>query len=273
MHTLPVLQKCLRVSLSAIHAHRLDSLSVAVDAVLHGARVSITSMGRGLSDTTRIKHRVKRMDRLIGNRLLHAQRMTVYQAIITRLLNGCQQPVILIDWSDFSADRQHQLLRASVPMGGRAITLYEALHPGEKLGNRRLQQPFLERLKTLLPVACIPVIIADSGFRVPFFRYVETLGWHWLGRIRNRDFVLWQGAPYAWVAAKSLPALATTRARDLGSAQWLRRGPLAGRLVVIRQPRRGRQDRVFTGAIRRSRRSRKQARCAREPWLLVASTS
>jgi len=108
MHTQPVLQKFFRESLPGIHQTRCQALTVAVDAVARGARVTITGLGRSLAHTgVRIKHRIKRMDRLIGNRLLGAQCKTVYRAIVLRLLASCLQPIILIDWSDFSVDR-HQ---------------------------------------------------------------------------------------------------------------------------------------------------------------------
>lgn len=274
MHTRLVLQKFFRESLPQLHRFRSQALMDAVDAVTHGARVSITTLGRALGDTgTRIKHRVKRMDRLVGNGLLHAQARQIYQAMIRRLLAGCVQPMILIDWSDFSADRQQQLLRASLAVGSRAVTLYEELHPYRKLANRKVQHRFVDRLQGMLPAHCTPIIIADGGFRVPFYRYVESLGWHWVGRIRNRDLVQWRGAPADWISARSLHGIAAIRAQDLGPAWWVRRDPLAGRLVLIRKPRRGRKDHALNGATRRSRLSRKHASGAREPWLLIASMS
>lgn len=273
MHTHSVLQKFFTVSLPAVHPHRRDAVVAAVDSVSQGAAVSITAMGRGLASATRIKHRVKRMDRLIGNPRLHGERNQFYHAMIQRLLAACAQPIIVIDWSDFSADRQQQLLRAVLPVGGRGLTLYEELHPYAKLANRHVQHRFLDRLKRLLPLGCTPIIIADAGFRVPFFRYVERLGWHWLGRIRNRDYVRWEGAPQDWIPAKSLYALATPRAQALGAADWVRHAPLAGRLVVIRHPKQGRQDRTLAGIARRSRLSRKHAQQVREPWLLIAAAS
>lgn len=273
MHTLPVLQKFFRHALPAVHARRRQALTEAVDAVAQGSRVAITALGRSLPGPIRIKHRVKRMDRLVGNRLLYAQRDWFYRVIIERMLAGSARPLILIDWSDFSADRQQQLLRASVPVGGRAVTLYEELHPYEQLANRAVQHRFLDRLAALVPAHCLPIVIADAGFRVPFFRYVEHLGWHWLGRIRNRDYVQWDGAPHEWVGAKSLYAIATPRAQDLGLAYWVRYRPLEGRLVLIRQARQGRKDRSLQGPVRRSRLSRQHAERAREPWLLIASPS
>lgn len=271
MHTYSVLQKFLTSSLPDMHKRRREAVAVAVDAVLQGAAVNITAMGRGLGSASRIKHRVKRMDRLVGNRLLNSEREWLYRAMIQRVLSHCSQPVILVDWSDFSVDRQQQLLRATLPAGGRSITLYEELHPYKKLGNRQVQQRFLDHLNALLPKRCTPIIVADAGFRVPFSRYVAALGWHWVGRIRNRDYVLWDGAPQDWIPAKSLYRLATPRAQDLGQVGWVRRAPLVGRLILIRHPKHGRKDRTLAGPSRRSRRSRKHARQVREPWLLVAA--
>ncbi|MGH8372091.1 MAG: transposase, partial [Gammaproteobacteria bacterium] len=62
-------------------------------------------------------------------------------------------------------------------------------------------------------------------------------------------------------------------AQDLGQAEWVRRASLAGHLILIRHPKRGRKDRTLAGASRRSRLSRKHARQVREPWLLVAAPS
>jgi hypothetical protein len=36
---------------------------------------------------------------------------------------------------------------------------------------------FLRHLSTLIPPGAAPIIIADAGFKVPFHREVEALGW------------------------------------------------------------------------------------------------
>lgn len=81
-------------------------------------------------------------------------------------------------------------------------------------------------MKQLLPQHVIPTIVADSGFRTPFFREVDRLGWHWIGRIQNRDFVAFDDSPDEWFAAKSLYAKATRKAKLLGLAHWVRSNPL-----------------------------------------------
>ena len=68
-------------------------------------------------------------------------------------------------------------------------------------------------------------------FRTPFFREVERLGWHWLGRIRNRDFIALADRADDWLAAKSLYAKATRKPTLLGQAYWVRSHPLARQWV------------------------------------------
>lgn len=75
MHTRTVLQKFFQCSLPSIHARRLRSLQMAVDAVTNGASVSVTGMGRHIRSPARIKHNVKRVDRLVGNQHLHHERV------------------------------------------------------------------------------------------------------------------------------------------------------------------------------------------------------
>ena len=274
MHPVAVLHKHLQKAVPSIHGTRLQALMAAVGAVLCGAQISITPLGRSLSNAAFVKHKIKRMDRLIGNARLYQDRWSLYTALTRWLVGGLPHPIILIDWSPLSGDQEHYVLRASLPVKGRALTLYEEVHPHSQLGNRRAQQDFLATLKTMLPLASHPIIVADSGFRVPFYRYVEqALGWHWVGRIRNRDFISWQNPTDSWFSATSLYAKATTKPADLGKVQWVRRHPLPAFLVLVRQPKKGRRRYNQSGQQSRSCHSKKQARREKEPWLLVVSLS
>ena len=171
-------------------------------------------------------------------------------------------------------DQEHQVLRASLPVKGRALTLCEEVHPRSKLGNRKVQHAFLDVLKILLPITSHPIIVADSGFRAPFHRHVEhTLGWHWLGRIRNRDFITWRGTAELWFSATSLYPKATAKPTHLGSILWVRRHPLSAFLVLVRHPKKGRHRLNQVGRQSQAQHSKKQAKREQEPWLLVASLS
>lgn len=274
MYALPLLHKILDERCSDIHAARLNTCYLAVQSLVQGAKASVTSLGRGLSGTAYDKHKIKRIDRLLSNQALHQELKTFYSALTTTLLKAIPEPIILIDWSPLCANQSWQLLRAALPVGGRSLTLYEEVHPRARLGNRRVQHEFLSQLAAFIPDKCQPIVVADSGFKTPFYRYIEnSLNWHWIGRIRSRDYICFNSAPDQWFSAKSLYAKATTKAKYLGQVDWVKSRPLAAVLVLIRQPRKKRQDLTFSGTVRQSKRSNVHANREREPWLLVYSTS
>lgn len=274
MYARILLHKTLAARCTGIHAARLKTCWLAVQSLTSGAQATVTSLGRGLPGASYDKHKIKRIDRLLSNPLLHQELKLFYSALGHTLLRGVPEPVVLIDWSPLCADQSWQLLRAAVPVGGRALTLYEEVHPGSKLANRKTQHEFLKALAGLIPSQCRPIVVADSGFRTPFYRYVEdTLGWHWVGRIRSRDFVCSDAASSQWFSAKTLYQQATTRPQDLGCVDWVRSSPLASRLTLIRQPKRRRRDLNLSGKTRRSKHSHAHASREREPWLLVSSLS
>ena len=62
---------------------------------------------------------------------------------------GCHTPSFSSDWSPLSGDQEFQVLRASLPVKGRALTLYGEVHPRSKLGGREVQHAFLDTLKAL----------------------------------------------------------------------------------------------------------------------------
>jgi hypothetical protein len=129
------------------------------------------------------------------------------------------------------------------------------------------------RLQALLPPSVTPIIVADSGFRTRCFRDVESLGWHWLGRIRNRDFIARAYRPADWLAAKSLYAKATRKPKYVGWARWVRSHPLVGERVTFYRPAKGRKNLTCQHRPARSKVSRQPAQREKEPWLLVVSPS
>ena len=272
MHALVIVQQFLRTRCPHIHAVRLTVILAAVGAAVRGRRLTLTELGRSLPGTARVKHNIKRMDRLLGNRHLATERMDLYRALARRLVGTAPEPMIIVDWSDLTADRRWQLLRAALPAGGRALTLYEEIHPLRHFANPRVHRAFLARLKALLPKGVRPILVTDAGFRGPWFKTVNRLGWHWIGRIRNRDFVHPLDSE-AWHGCKSLYARAGARPHGLGLFEVVRSKSFVCRLCLVKRPKRQRIRRSVFGAPVRSNQSLKQARAQREPWLLAASTS
>jgi len=210
MHALNIVQQLLRSCCPHIHTTRLTAILAAVAAAVRGRRLTLTELGRALIAKAHVKHSIKRVDRLLGNRHLAAERFDLYRALARRLVGARAQPLIVVDWTDLSLDRRWQLLRAAVPIGGRALTLYEEIHPLCRFANLRVHRAFLARLKGLLPEGTRPILVTDAGFRAPWFKAVNRLGWHWIGRIRNRDYLCPQAKRfYARKHAQTNGAVAT----------------------------------------------------------------
>ena len=125
-------------------------------------------------------------------------------------------PLIVIDWSDLTPDRKWQLLRASVAVEGRSMTLYEQVHPQSRATSPRVHRACLTKLSAMLPRGCIPILITDAGFRGAWFKLVERMGWYWIGRIRNRDMVS-PAIDDAWAVAKNSTLLQQPRRNHLAN--------------------------------------------------------
>src|SRR5215211_7962743 len=238
----PLLHRWLRRACPAIHAVRATAVVTVVEALVLGAKLALTSLGRNLRSTAYPKHSIKRVDRLLGNRHLHAERSLIYRAIADWLLAATPRPVLLIDWADCGSGKQGKkqgrwlLLRAAVPLGGRAVPVYEEVHPLRRYNSPRAHRQFLRHLAAVVPARCSPILITDAGFRGPWFREVERLGWDWIGRVRNQ--VKYRFVPDEagdWRYTKALYAAATLRPRHLGRAVLSRRQSYECELYLVRQ--------------------------------------
>lgn len=274
MHATKVLQKLLAPVIARLDARNARNLLFAVQALLVGRRLTLMELARHFPGAEHIKAPLKRLDRLLGNRAVQALRANCYHTALRWLLR-MPRPVLIVDWSDLKPDRRWQLLRAAVVARGRAIVVYEEVHPLAKLGSPRVEAAFLGRLKMLLPEGARPILLADAGFRVPWFREVERLGWHFIARVRHRSRVTFLNAspPSRWIASKKLYARATARAVALGTVALTESKRFLCRLVLVRRARRGRVHLTRHGRRARGGHSRKMARREREPWLLAASVS
>lgn len=273
MHTAKVLHKLLVKSVPFIHSVRLTAFVAIVEALAHCSHATVTSLGRGILGKAYDKHKIKRVDRLLSNHHLFNESLSIYTALTQLLVKNLPKPVIIIDWSPLCADQSWQLLRAALPLGGRSLTLYEEVHPQSKLGNRKVQHRFLDTLARMLPDTTDPIIVADSGFRTPFFRHVESLNWHWLGRVCGRDFINVTPQEDQWVSVRSLHCKASTIAKLMGEVLWVKSHPLSALLVLVRKTKKHRRSVTLAGKRCRSSQSNTHSKRQKEPWVLVCSRS
>jgi hypothetical protein len=273
MHATKVLQKCLGDALQPMHALRRRVLLRAVEALIHGRRLTLIDVARAWPGAERIRAPLKALDRLLGNRHLPAEREHMHASMARWLLRD-RHPVIVLDWCNLKADQRWHLLRAAVPVGGRTLTILDMVFPHGQQGSPAAEKHFLKRLATLIPEDVQPILVTDAGFRAPWFRAVEAMGWYWLGRLRHRTLVKpveVVDAPGAWVPCRALYELAVAAPRDLGLMDMVRAKPWRCRMVVHAKPPKGRKQRNRQGAPSRTKKSKQNASREREPWLLVAS--
>lgn len=270
MQAQKVLHKIMMNTCPNIHKTRRDSLEANVFAALIGRRLTVTDLGRSIKSDTSHKHGIKRADRLLSNPHLHREGIAIYRSLSHQWVGTQKRPIVLVDWSDMDESKRHFLLRAALAVEGRSTTLYEQVHTVESKEKRDTHRQFLIQLKAVLPDDCKPILVTDAGFRTTWFTLVESIGWDWVGRVRNRHHMRWtRGGP--WFDAKRCYEKAAYRPTFLGEGILTRRNQITCQFVIYQGKLQGRKHNNRLGDVARNSYSRKHATGQREPWLLATS--
>lgn len=171
-------------ALPNIHKKRLWSLADAVSSLLDNGTLTLTSLGRNMSGQALVKHKIKKVDRLLSNDKLLSEKYEIYKQLSANILKNLQEAIILIDWSG-CCSQDRWILQASLAMNGRSIPLYKEIYPISKITNKHVHCEFLEKLYKIVPKKLKVIIVTDAGFQTPWFKDVRKLGWDYVGRIRN----------------------------------------------------------------------------------------
>ena len=238
-----------------LNKHLQKSLSASLESLLTNGQCSVTAIGRGIESDAQEKHCIKRADRLLSHTTMQQTVPFFYAAMTSAIVKG-KQPLILVDWSNADKERRHFILRASLAVEGRAMTLLQMVTTESDYSCPHLHKAFLTRLKAMLPERCRPVIVTDAGFKVPWFKEISALGWHFIGRVRGKVSVRLPGqsefinVAKVYKKARQQPMVLGEIA--LGKSQeYACRAVLAGKGWKLRK-----QD---------------KHRLHKEPWLLVSN--
>ena len=252
-----------------MHKTRKQAVVACVRSLIESGSATVTSMGRGIRSNAYEKHRIKRADRLLSNGHLQREVPFIY-AMICRLFCTCKHPVIAVDWSDLDKCKKHFLLRAAIVVKGRPITLYQEVRDRKASAKATTHRDFLEILHTLLPDTCQPIIVTDAGYKSPWFREVQALRWHIVGRVRKPHLYSLDGGN-EWQSIAELYLKATTRPKRFDNALIVKSRPFACTLVLVKEKAKGRRAFNANGSRQRDTNSLKYADGARDPWLLATS--
>jgi len=244
------------------HRKRADALLNAVQALVTGAPLSLSCLGRALNPHGADKHGIKSVDELMRNQHLHRERAGVYRALAHRVLCGVHRLIVQVDWSD-SGRRDVRILRATIALPGRSFVLWEQVYTEQQYNSSVTHRAFVCELHSVLPQWCTHVlVVTDAGFRAPWFRLVESFGWHWLSRVRRTPKVHCDGR---WTSVHELYARATGRAQALGNVLLNKTNSLPVQMFLSKAPNPKRHG------LRRNAEHYRAAKSHREPWLLATS--
>lgn len=215
MLTREVSQNYLNNALTSMHAARRNCLFETSWALTNEAKLTVSSLGQNKRGSAHVKHKIKSVDRLVGNKKLHGEIPCIYEAFFKSLLLYTQELFILVDWSGCCGQESY-MLRASLIHTGRSISIYNEIHVQKKLGNHSVHCRFLMALKKMIPADKQVTIITDSGFLTPWFSEVLKLGWNYIGRLPGYLMIRQSGKD--WRKVSNMECKRKNSVRFLGEA-------------------------------------------------------
>lgn len=272
MHSSELLHKMFKKGIPFIHKTRLVALLACVSTLLTNKNLSLTKLGRDMKSKAKMRSNIQRVNRLVGNKKLHEQRGYFYRLMNEKLLKNQTYPIIHIDWSCLSALRGLYVLRASASMQGKGIVVYEEAHEKAKENNHQVHIEFLKNLRRVLPKGCCPILVTDAGFRGLWFMAVKEIGWHFVGRLRNRNQVRLENEE-KWIDSGTLYSQASHKACFLGPGILTRRNEVGCYFTLFLGKKKSRKVRSVHGKAKQCVKTKRYSKSHREPWLLVSSLS
>lgn len=253
-----------------IHKARVSLLTTLIEGVIKIKKLNLTALGRALEGDIQERSSIFKVDRFFRNPFFGKKenQQALYKQMVHFLIGQKKHPKIIVDWSKFPNVDYH-ILRASIATPGRALTLYEEIHPKKKEATKQVHNRFLERLKKLLPDECVPIIITDAGFKNPWFKKVAALSWDYVGRVRG---VVKYKDDEGFKPCNELHQGATEgREESLGEKRLSKHGGLQTNFYRYKHTLLGRKK--YTKAKKRAtdKDSINYGKSYREPWIIVSS--
>ena len=272
MHINGLLHRTFHSASDFVDKRNHKTLLAAADTLCQHKHLSIAGLGRNLKSKAKVKNNIKRIDRLFGNRNVQQSRHHYYKEVANLTLGNIEQPCISIDWSGLTPCGEFHFLRASAPVKGRAMTLFEQSYRQNEYMKPTVHDAFLKILKSILPTNCKPIIVTDAGFRNTWFQLILKFGWDFVGRVRHKT--QYQNPnTNDWEPISTLYAEATAKPAFLFETNLAKANSLRGNFYLFKEKAKGRHYKNLKGKLIRCSPSLKHAKGATEPWLLFTSLS
>jgi len=270
MKVIEIIQNEISLAHPEMHKTRLNTLFTFVNSGLIDQRLTVTYLGRGLKKFSKTdkKHDIKRADRLCGNAYLHSERIDFYRYMSESLIVNERHPLLIVDWSPINGNEIFQLLRVSIPMGGRALTIYEKTYKESELNTCTAHQALLDSIKYCLPDDCRPIILADAIFKTPWFKAIENMGWYWVCRVRGNVQLSIDGEK--WQKSNEWFLSANSTAKTLGAIYYSKKTKHPCIATMYKGKKKGRIKKKLRGGKSQCSTDKYQENKANEPWFLIS---
>jgi len=212
----------------SFHGKRQQTLSVLVAALLHVGKVGVASLGRAIKGRVAPKHKIKQVDRFLGNVGVDVDGCC--EGLALAAIGVRASVKIAVDWT---AVGEWPVLVASLVIRKRGIPIYWATHSRRSTprSQNAFEEAFLSRLRSILPRDLHVTLLFDRGFRrVSLVRALKQMGFHFVIRCCGKTWI--KGKTYSGMI-EDLP-LPRGKVRDLGVVKATRgRHPEDVRFVAL----------------------------------------
>lgn len=254
-----------------IHTTRLQSVMDVAAALQSSQSLSLTAIGRQLESETDIKHRIKKVDRLIGNQHLYNELSNLYSGMsdyLFQYLCHIKDVPLIIDLCYMKDTHDIQMLSAEIATKGRSIPIYREIFEINHLKGR--SKEFISRLSQIIPPARKAIVIMDAGFGDDWFEAIENQGWYWLARVRKKRFVKLE-QDGEWLDVGDLFPLVSSRAKSYENAYITKQKGRLCRLITKQSDLKSKRKRPKKLPRNYNSANGNYQRIAKEPWILATN--
>ena len=254
-----------------IHNNRLNAVLDVAEGLRNSKNMTLSAIGRHLVGNTRLKHKIKKVDRCLGNKQLHSELGELYKGLssfVFEYVASVKEINIVIDLCYLKDDRCIQMLSAQLCTKGRALPMYqEVFREGELKGRVK---SFMENLSKIIPKDKKVIVIMDAGFYVEWFKTIEELDWKWICRIRQgKDIKL----DTIWMTIKEFVPQVSMKTAEYKEVLLTKKHEYRCRLITTRRKLKGRKQKISRNRTTSKAANGNYSSAAKEPWILATNLS
>jgi hypothetical protein len=218
-----------------------------------------------------LKHRIKKVDRLLGNKHLYAELSEVYSGLsqyVFKYLAQDKAIPIVVDLCFLKDAHDIQMLSAEVAIQGRSIPLYREVFGINQLKGR--EKEFIVKLSHCIPLDRDILIIMDAGFGDEWFEAIEGQNGYWLVRARGGKYIK-LSEEEDWQEASELYTRATTRAKSYDHTYITKKKSRPCRVIMKKGSTMSKRKKPYRLPRNYNSANGNYQRTAKEPWILATN--